>query len=87
MPIPPLSVLDLAPIVEGATPADALRNSLDLARHVERWGYNRFWLAEHHNAVGIASAATSVVIAHVAAGTRRSASAPAGSCSRTTRRS
>jgi len=46
-----------------------LRNSLDLAQHVERWGYNRFWLAEHHNAVGIASAATAVVIAHVAAGT------------------
>jgi luciferase family oxidoreductase group 1 len=70
VPIPPLSVLDLAPIVEGATPADALRNSLDLAQHVERWGYNRFWLAEHHNAIGIASAATAVVIAHVAAGTR-----------------
>src|SRR3954463_869241 len=68
VPLPPLSVLDLAPIVEGATPRDALRNSLDLAQHVERWGYNRFWLAEHHNAVGIASAATAVVIAHVAAG-------------------
>jgi luciferase family oxidoreductase group 1 len=70
VPVPPLSVLDLAPIVEGATPAEALRNSLDLAQHVERWGYNRFWLAEHHNAIGIASAATAVVIAHVAAGTR-----------------
>ena len=69
MPIPPLSVLDLAPIVEGATPGDALRNSLELAQHVERLGYRRFWLAEHHNAVGIASAATAVVIAHVAAGT------------------
>jgi luciferase family oxidoreductase group 1 len=69
VPLPPLSVLDLAPIVEGATPADALRNSLDLARHVESLGYRRFWLAEHHNAVGIASAATAVVIAHVAAGT------------------
>lgn len=69
MPLPPFSVLDLAPIVEGATPANALRNSLDLARHVERLGYQRFWLAEHHNAVGIASAATAVVIAHVAAGT------------------
>ena len=66
---PPLSVLDLAPIVEGATAADALGNSLDLAKHVERLGYRRFWLAEHHNAVGIASAATAVVIAHVAAGT------------------
>jgi luciferase family oxidoreductase group 1 len=69
MQLPPLSVLDLAPIVEGATPADALRNTLDLAQHVERWGYTRFWLAEHHNAVGIASAATAVVIAHVAGGT------------------
>jgi luciferase family oxidoreductase group 1 len=65
----PISILDLAPIVAGATAADALRNSLDLAQHAERWGYNRFWLAEHHNATGIASAATAVVIAHVAAGT------------------
>jgi luciferase family oxidoreductase group 1 len=70
VPIPPLSVLDLAPIVEGETPAGALRNSLDLARHVEEWGYNRFWLAEHHNAIGIASAATAVVIAEVAAATQ-----------------
>ncbi len=70
MTLPPLSVLDLAPIVEGATPSNALRNSLDLAQHVERWGYTRFWLAEHHNAIGIASAATAVVIAHVAGGTR-----------------
>jgi luciferase family oxidoreductase group 1 len=69
--LPPLSVLDLAPVGEGATPADALRNTLDLARHAERAGYRRFWLAEHHNAVGIASAATAVVIAHVAAGTER----------------
>ena len=69
MPLPPLSILDLAPIVEGATAGEALRNSLDLARHAERWGYTRFWLAEHHNAVGIASAATAVVIAHVAGGT------------------
>ena len=66
---PPVSVLDLAPIVEGGTPGDALRRSLDLARHAERWGYRRFWLAEHHNLPGIASAATAVVIAHVAAGT------------------
>jgi luciferase family oxidoreductase group 1 len=65
----PVSILDLAPIVAGATTADALRNSLDLAQHAESWGYNRFWLAEHHNAAGIASAATAVVIAHVAAGT------------------
>jgi luciferase family oxidoreductase group 1 len=66
----PISILDLAPIVVGAAAADALRNSLDLAQHAEGWGYNRFWLAEHHNAAGIASAATAVVIAHVAAGTR-----------------
>ncbi len=65
----PVSILDLAPIVEGATPTDALRNSLDLAKHAERLGYSRFWLAEHHNAAGIASAATAVVIAHIAAGT------------------
>src|SRR3954454_3518051 len=65
----PLSVLDLSPIVEGSAAADALRNTLDLARHAERWGYRRYWLAEHHNMPGIASAATSVVIAHVAGGT------------------
>jgi luciferase family oxidoreductase group 1 len=70
LPLPPLSVLDLAPIVEGSTSSEALRNSLDLAQHVERWGFRRFWLAEHHNAIGIASAATAVVIAHVAGGTR-----------------
>jgi len=64
-----LAVLDLAFVPSGAAPADALRNTLDLARHAERWGYRRFWLAEHHNMVGIASAATSVVIGHVAAGT------------------
>jgi luciferase family oxidoreductase group 1 len=65
----PFSVLDLAPIVEGGDAATALRNTLDLARHAEQWGYRRFWLAEHHNMPGIASSATSVVIAHVAAGT------------------
>ncbi|MES2641702.1 MAG: LLM class flavin-dependent oxidoreductase [Myxococcota bacterium] len=65
----PLSVLDLSPILIGATASDAFRNTLDLARHVERWGYRRFWLAEHHNMTGIASAATAVVIGHVAAGT------------------
>ncbi|ACA20548.1 luciferase family protein [Methylobacterium sp. 4-46] len=69
--MPPFSVLDLAPIPLGATPGDALRNTLDLARHAERLGYTRYWLAEHHNMVGIASAATAVVIAHVAAGTAR----------------
>jgi luciferase family oxidoreductase group 1 len=66
-----LSVLDLAPVVEGSTTREALQNSLDLARHAERLGYNRFWLAEHHNMPGIASAATAVVIAHVAAGTSK----------------
>ena len=65
----PYSVLDLAPIVLGGSAADAFRNSLDLAQHAERWGYHRYWLAEHHNMPGIASAATSVVIGHVAAGT------------------
>ena len=65
----PLSVLDLAPIVEGGDAAGAFRGSLDLARHAERWGYRRFWLAEHHGMPGIASAATAVVIGHVAAGT------------------
>ncbi len=65
----PFSVLDLAPVPEGATVADALRNTLDLARHAERWGYRRYWLAEHHNMPGIASAATAVLIGQVAAAT------------------
>ncbi|MEO5959701.1 MAG: LLM class flavin-dependent oxidoreductase [Opitutaceae bacterium] len=65
----PISILDLSPIVQGGTVADALHRSLDLARHAERWGYKRYWLAEHHNMPGIASAATAVVIGHVAAGT------------------
>ncbi|RWA98446.1 LLM class flavin-dependent oxidoreductase [Mesorhizobium sp.] len=64
-----LSVLDLSPIVEGSNASQSLTNSLDLARHAERLGYRRYWLAEHHNMPGIASAATSVVIAHVAGGT------------------
>src|SRR5918995_3579819 len=68
--MPALSILDLAPVPQGSTPADALRNSRDLAQHAERWGYNRHWLAEHHNMVGIASAATAVVIGHVAGGTK-----------------
>ncbi|WCK56640.1 LLM class flavin-dependent oxidoreductase [Aneurinibacillus sp. Ricciae_BoGa-3] len=67
----PFSVLDLSPIVEGDTPADSFRKTLDLARHAENWGYNRYWLAEHHNMPFIASSATSVVIAHVAAGTNK----------------
>jgi luciferase family oxidoreductase group 1 len=66
----PFSVLDLSPIPEGATAADALHNTLDLARHAEALGYRRYWLAEHHSMPGIASAATSIVIGHVAAGTR-----------------
>src|SRR6476659_3925882 len=68
--MPPFSVLDLAPVPLGSTPRDALRNSLDLAQHAERWGYLRYWVAEHHNMVGIASAATAVVIGHIAGGTR-----------------
>ena len=67
----PLSLLDLCPIPDGFTAADALRHSRELAQHAERLGYRRFWLAEHHNMPGIASAATSIVIAHVAAGTER----------------
>jgi luciferase family oxidoreductase group 1 len=66
----PLSVLDLSPIIQGGDARLALQNTLDLARHAERWGYKRFWLAEHHNMPGVASAATAVVIGHVAAGTR-----------------
>lgn len=67
----PLSVLDLVPVREGDTPVEALRLTLDLARHADRLGYQRYWMAEHHNMVGIASAATSVVIGHVAGGTSR----------------
>lgn len=64
------SLLDLSPVPEGQTTAVALANTLDLARHAESWGYHRFWLAEHHGMPGIASAATSVVIGHVAGGTK-----------------
>ncbi|MNK12045.1 Limonene 1,2-monooxygenase [compost metagenome] len=66
-----LSVLDLAPIVEGHSIADSFHNTLDLARHVERLGYERFWMAEHHNLEGIASAATAVLIGYVAGGTSK----------------
>jgi luciferase family oxidoreductase group 1 len=66
----PFSVLDLAPINQGSDAADAFRNSLDLAQHAERWNYRRFWLAEHHNMPGIASAATAVVIGYIAGGTQ-----------------
>lgn len=65
----PISVLDLAPIVEGGTAADSFHNTLDLARHAEEWGYHRYWLAEHHNMTGIASSATSIIIGQVAAAT------------------
>jgi luciferase family oxidoreductase group 1 len=65
----PLSVLDLSPIIQGGDAAAALRNTVDLARHTEEWGYRRYWLAEHHNMPGIASAATSIVIGHVAGAT------------------
>ncbi len=65
----PLSILDLAPVCEGSDVATSFRNTLDLARHAERLGYRRYWLAEHHNMPGIASAATSVLIGHVAGGT------------------
>lgn len=67
----PYALLDLAPVAEGGTPADAFRNARDLACHAEQWGFTRYWLAEHHNMPGIASAATSVVIGHVAAATSR----------------
>jgi luciferase family oxidoreductase group 1 len=66
----PFSVLDLSPIVEGGDAAQSFRNTLSLAHHAEQWGYRRFWVAEHHGMPGIASAATSVLIAHVAGGTR-----------------
>jgi len=65
----PFSILDLAPINEGSDTAQSFRNTLDLAQHAERWGYQRFWLAEHHGMPGIASAATAVLIGHVAGGT------------------
>ncbi len=63
------SILDLCPVTQGSTPAEALRNSLDLIQHAERFGYQRYWVAEHHNMRGIASAATSVVIGYLAGGT------------------
>src|SRR5215470_4097547 len=70
-PMIPVSVLDLAPVTAEGGIGRALSNSLDLARHAERWGYRRYWLAEHHGMPGIASAATAVVMSHVAAGTSR----------------
>jgi len=67
----PLSILDLAPITQGSNAGEALRRSLDLAQHAEKWGYERFWMAEHHNMPGIASAATAVALGFVAQGTKR----------------
>lgn len=67
----PLSVLDLSPINEGSHPGESLKNSVDLAQHVENWGFNRYWLAEHHNMPGIASSATSVIIGQIAGATNR----------------
>ena len=69
MSVVPYSVLDLVPVPEGGLPAESFRHSLDLARHAERWGYHRYWLAEHHNMPGIASAATAVLTGHLAGGT------------------
>src|SRR6187455_2174411 len=65
----PISILDLVPVILGETPHEALRKSLDLAQHAEKLGYTRYWVAEHHNMTGIASAATSVVIGYLAGGT------------------
>ncbi len=65
----PFSILDLSPIAEGGSAAESFRHTLDIAQHGERWGYKRYWMAEHHGMPGIASAATSILISHVAAGT------------------
>src|SRR6476659_5076433 len=65
----PISILDLVPVIVGETPREALHKSLDLAQHAEAFGYKRYWVAEHHNSAGIASAATSVVIGYLAGGT------------------
>src|ERR1041385_157580 len=67
----PVSILDLVPVILGETPREALRKSLDLIQHAERFGYRRYWVAEHHNMTGIASAATSVVIGYLAGGTSK----------------
>ncbi|WP_162428360.1 LLM class flavin-dependent oxidoreductase [Pontibacter pudoricolor] len=65
-----ISVLDLVPVLAGKTPADSFKTSLDLAQHAEKWGYTRYWMAEHHNMPGIASSATSILIGHIAGGTK-----------------
>ena len=82
----PLSVLDLSPILEGSNAAQSFRNSRDLAQHAEKWGYNRYWLAEHHGMPGIASAATAVLIGHVAGATKTIRVGVAASCCPTIRR-
>src|SRR5450432_2328630 len=74
----PVSVLDLATIIEGETPADSFRKSLEVAKHVEKLGYNRYWFAEHHNMENIASSATSVLIGYIAAGTSTIRVGPGG---------
>lgn len=66
-----LSVLNLSPVVQGGTIAESFRNSMDLARRAEEWGYHRYWLAEHHNIEGVASSATAVLIGHIAGGTKK----------------
>jgi hypothetical protein len=67
----PLSVLDLSPITAGGSPAESYRNTLDLARHAEEWGFHRYWLAEHHGMPGVASSATAVVIGYWRGGPRK----------------
>ncbi|MEO9070814.1 MAG: LLM class flavin-dependent oxidoreductase, partial [Ginsengibacter sp.] len=69
LPETPFSILELAVVNEGNTPADAFANSLKLAQHAEQSGYNRFWLSEHHNMISVASSATSVLIGYIAGGT------------------
>ena len=67
----PLSILDLTPVPSGSSPADAIHNTLDLARHADRWGYSRYWVAEHHNTPGMACPAPEIMIGHIAAATER----------------
>ena len=66
----PYSILDISPIPQGFTAGDALRNSLDVAQHAEKWGYTRYWVAEHHNMTGNASSATAVLVGYLAGGTK-----------------
>ena len=83
----PISILDLVPVIVGETPREALRKSLELAQHAEDLGYKRYWVAEHHNMTGIASAATSVVIGYLAGGTSTIRVGSAASCCRIIHRS